>query len=104
MVCAKDWSATPLEPLESRSQSIRMAVSRCRNSRFPILIEVPDLPDRVGALETSLWRDLVEAAFVLPLAAPSQPAPADFLIPGSIRAASWTRVIAASATWSRSAG
>lgn len=46
------------------------------------VIEVPNLPDRVGEFRTSLWSDLVETAFVLPLAAPSQSASPGFLILG----------------------
>ena len=45
-------------------------------------VEVPDLPRRVGAFAGPLWPDLVETAVVLPLAAPSQPAPAGFLVVG----------------------
>jgi PAS domain S-box-containing protein len=44
--------------------------------------EVSDLPDRVGAFATPLWPDLVQTARVVPLPAPSQPAPAGFLIVG----------------------
>ena len=46
-------------------------------------VEVPDLPDRVGAFPGPLWPDLVGTAFVVPLAAPSQPAPAGFLVVGA---------------------
>jgi hypothetical protein len=35
---AKDWSTTPLGPLETWPQSVRTAVSICLNSRFPILL------------------------------------------------------------------
>ncbi len=35
---AKDWSATPLGPVESWPQSLRTSVSICLNSSFPILI------------------------------------------------------------------
>ena len=35
---AKDWSATPLGPPETWSQSVKTAVSICLNSRFPILL------------------------------------------------------------------
>jgi PAS domain S-box-containing protein len=45
-------------------------------------VQVSDLPDQVGALATPLWPDLVRTALVIPLAAPSQPAPAGHLIVG----------------------
>lgn len=45
-------------------------------------VEVSKLPDRVGVFQTSLWSDLVETAFVLPLAAPSQFAATGFLVVG----------------------
>ena len=35
---AKDWTATPLGPVEQWPQSLRTTVSTCLNSRFPILI------------------------------------------------------------------
>ena len=44
LIRAKDWSATPLGPAESWSQSIKTAVSLCLNSRFPILLWIgPEL-------------------------------------------------------------
>ena len=45
-------------------------------------VEVHNLPGRVGRFQTPLWPDLVETAFVLPLAALSQSATAGFLILG----------------------
>src|SRR5258705_11939108 len=35
---AKDWSVTPLGPLETWPQSVKTAVSICLNSRFPIAL------------------------------------------------------------------
>src|SRR5262245_8556998 len=35
---AKDWTSTPLGPIEGWPQSLRTTVSTCLNSRFPILI------------------------------------------------------------------
>ena len=38
LVRAKNWSATPLGPIEAWSQALKTAVSLCLNSRFPILL------------------------------------------------------------------
>ncbi|MGY8676553.1 response regulator [Bradyrhizobium sp. UFLA05-153] len=41
---AKDWTATPLGPPETWSQSVQAAVSICLNSRFPIVLWIgPEL-------------------------------------------------------------
>jgi PAS domain S-box-containing protein len=73
---AKDWSAHPLGPPESWSQSIRAAVSVCLNSRFPILLWIgPELrilyndayvpflgptkhPDMLGAPGREAWGEI----------------------------------------------
>jgi hypothetical protein len=44
--------------------------------------QVSNLPSKVGAFPAGPWPDPVETAFVLPLAAPTQPRPAGFLIAG----------------------
>jgi len=44
--------------------------------------QVSDLPGNVGVFPAGAWPDAVETAFVLPLAAPTQPRPAGFLIAG----------------------
>ena len=38
LLLATDWSATPLGPLEQWPQSLRIAVSICLNSRFPMFV------------------------------------------------------------------
>jgi signal transduction histidine kinase/CheY-like chemotaxis protein len=44
--------------------------------------QVSDLPSTAGVFPAGPWPDPVETAFVLPLAAPTQPRPAGFLIAG----------------------
>ena len=44
--------------------------------------QVSDLPGNIGVFPAGPWPDAVETAFVLPLAARSQPRPAGFLIAG----------------------
>ena len=38
LIRQKDWSSTPIGPIESWPQSLRTLVSMCLNSRFPMLI------------------------------------------------------------------
>ncbi|GAB3769606.1 hypothetical protein GCM10028796_34940 [Ramlibacter monticola] len=38
LLLATDWSATPLGPMEGWPQSLRIAVSICLNSRFPMFV------------------------------------------------------------------
>lgn len=44
--------------------------------------QVSDLPGNIGVFPAGPWPDAVETAFVLPLAARTQPIPAGFLIAG----------------------
>lgn len=39
---AKDWSATPLGSPETWPPNIKVAISICLNSRFPILLWIGD--------------------------------------------------------------
>jgi PAS domain S-box-containing protein len=53
-----------------------------RVARTQRAAQVVDLPQSVGRFTTGLWPDLVETAFVLPLAAAAQARPAGFLVAG----------------------
>ena len=50
LVLAKDWSCTPLGPIESWPQSLRTTVSLCLASNFPISIAW-------GAQHTQIYND-----------------------------------------------
>ena len=38
LVRSKDWSTTPLGPMDGWPQSLRVAVGICLNSRFPMFV------------------------------------------------------------------
>src|SRR5258708_2991962 len=52
-ILAKDWSSTPLGPIESWPQSLRTTVSLCLASNFPISIAWG--PDRVQIYNDGYW-------------------------------------------------
>ena len=53
LVLAKDWSCTPLGPIESWPQSLRTTVSLCLASNFPISIAWG--PSRVQIYNDGYW-------------------------------------------------
>jgi PAS domain S-box-containing protein len=74
-------SAFPdLHPLSHDGPSATWPLAEASRTRLPG--EVADLPDRIAALASPLWPDLVETALVLPLLVANQGAPAGFLVVG----------------------
>jgi hypothetical protein len=53
LVAAKDWSKTPLGPVESWSQSLRTTVNLCLSSNFPIAIAWG--PERTQIYNDGYW-------------------------------------------------
>ncbi len=53
LIRSKDWSATPLGPIESWPQSLRTAVSICLNSNFPISLAWG--PERIQIYNDGYW-------------------------------------------------
>ncbi|MBV8398625.1 MAG: response regulator [Acetobacteraceae bacterium] len=75
-----DRAAPERHPLEGSAGQAPWPLGEASQTRH--VVEVSDVPDRIGILPAGLWRDPVERALVLPLAAASQDAPAGFLVVG----------------------
>ncbi|HEY1425894.1 MAG TPA: PAS domain-containing protein, partial [Caulobacteraceae bacterium] len=71
----------PTLSIAPRQERRHWPLAAAAHTRAPV--KVPHLPGTVGELRSPLWPDLVQTGFVLPLGAPSLPAPLGFLIVGA---------------------